>query len=296
MWALCLRPQAKGCGGRQQAPRWGGHPAPPPTGSCTGRLRPSPPPGASPAAAPPQQPFLPTRRAPPVQFRSLGRAEVVPSRGRMGHGAAPSSGRQRRTPPPQPRLPHAARLSGRARVLRAWWLSSAQPPQPDCWGQESCGAERAGRARSPAPTPNRAPPVRSGRPCARGPGLPRRRGWSAIAARPGPAQHFCGDRAGGSARRRRCGSVRDTKATWGRSGARWVPPRPAAQGRPKGAANSAPRPPPLAAPGPARPKQRSDPELRLVSRTRLFKRSRARPRSGRGGRVVAPAYPPPGLC
>lgn len=55
-------------------------------------------------------------------------------------------------------------------------------------------------------------------------------------AQPPPGAH----RAGRSAKRRCWGSVRDTKATWGRLGARWVGPPPTAQDRPKGAASSAP--------------------------------------------------------
>lgn len=162
--------------------RAGGRPAPArptlhsPSAPC---LPASPPTGAPPPAAPRRQPFLPTPRAPPVQFRSLLARRWHPPEG----GRASTQPLVPGCPHPIPRLPPAARLLVRAQVLPARWFSSA--------GLGRCGrtagagkaaqAVRAGRAQSPAPAPNRAPPVRSWRPSACGARAPRGGGAGAPA-------------------------------------------------------------------------------------------------------------------
>lgn len=171
--------------GRSQRSLGWGPPAPPPIVSCAGRLCSSPRPAVA-RATPTQQSFLPTPRAPPVQFRSLRRAEVVSPRGRMGRVAAPSSPTPAAGEPPlHPQLPRAAHLSIPAPVVLAWWLSSTRLGRRSqtAGTERAAEAAQAGRARSPAPAPNRAPPVRSGHPCLRGAaGSPRRRGWAAPTA------------------------------------------------------------------------------------------------------------------
>lgn len=192
------------------------------------------------------------------------RAEVASSRGRMGSDAASGSARPAEGEP----LPHPAAPARRAPLCPGPGLTCpvaqlrwARPVRPDGCCRESC-AGCAGGA-SPEPRPGREPSAARAAPaseCARG--------LSASAASPGyrppRAPPLPGTapspRAEGGAVGKETSlgkrSVRDTKATRGRSGARRVRPLPAAQGRPKAPADSAPRPPPLATPA-----NRSDPKL-----------------------------------
>lgn len=80
-----------------------------------------------------------------------------------------------------------ARTSGSSPDMTSWWLSSVGfgrcSQTAVAW--RAAQAARAGRARNPALAPNRAPPVRSWHPSARGAGgSPRWRGWSASATSP----------------------------------------------------------------------------------------------------------------
>lgn len=135
-------------------------------------------------------------------------------------------------------------------------------------GQESRGGCAGGANSEPRPGPNRAPPVRSQRLCARpARASPRQRAGARVplhgqrptSARRSRRAHPSPRLQGGPVGKETLlGSVRVTKATWGRRGAHWVRPRPAAQGRPKGAADSARRPSPLATP--RSPTSQADPD------------------------------------
>lgn len=190
----------------------------------------------------------------------------------MGRDAVPSSGTPVAVEPPTPpRSSHTPRASpsrprsyvpgGSAR------LGSAAAAR--LLGRESRGSCAGGANPELRPGPNRAPPVRSQRLCARPAGAsPRKRAGARVpldgqrptsARRSRPAHPSPRLQGGPVGKETLLGSLRVTKATWGRRGAHWVRPRPAAQGRPKGAADSARRPSPWPRRGPPPPKPTPDP-------------------------------------
>ena len=270
------------------------HPTPPPRPPAAGR--------ASPAAFPAH-----TRgTARPVPQSGARRGGVVPREDgpRRNPSSATPAPAEHPPPNPTPQLPHPARLSIPAPVLRAWWLSSARlgrrsptagPGEP----RRLCGRSEPGAPPRSLPSAARAvaAPER-----ARGRGLTeagtrvRLGGQRRSSARPSrqaqPSPCVLGGPVG---KETLSESVRDTKATWGRRGARRVAPWPVARGHLEGATDAAPRPSPPAAPRSLAPPKRgagvtgsSRRPRRLVSQTRLFKqRSCVRARSGRGGRCRA---------
>lgn len=250
-------PSGQGLGRRQRTPSRG-PPRPAPTGSSTGRPGCSPRPRALRSAAPPQQPFLPTPRAPPVQFRSLERARrsCPLERGQEGARRSPqfrvACGRRPPRPPPRnartrrasPSWPRSYVPGGSARFSSA---AAARLLGPG----EQRRRRRRGEPRAPPRPPPRAAPrgpggARAnaareiGRPCLRGaPVSARDHGSGGAGARagrlgqgsgetrPGRGAHLgpgCTGRAGrqGDAV---CASVRDTGTQCAGPGALRAPPR-----------------------------------------------------------------------
>lgn len=181
-------PSGQGLGRRQRTPSRG-PPRPAPTGSSTGRPGCSPRPRALRSAAPPQQPFLPTPRAPPVQFRSLERAgrSCPLEQGQEGARRSPqfrvACGRR---PPPDPHPATPARGAplhpGRGLTCLVAPLASALPPQPDCSGRENGGGGAGGANPEPRPGPH--PELHRAGPEERERTLPARSGARVCAARP----------------------------------------------------------------------------------------------------------------
>lgn len=310
MWALCLRPWARGWGGGS-GHRAGGHPPRPPQAALRHLCRsphPTPPP-RHPAAG----------RASPAAFpaHTRGTARPVPQSGARRGGVVPREDGPRRSPssatpcsrraPPPPIPPRSSR------TLRA------SPSRPRSYvpggsarlgsaaaarllGQESRGGCAGGASPEPRPGPCRAPPVRWQRPSALGAGASPRLGrasgsegsaGAALAppARRSPPRAYW---AGRSARRRcwrACVTLRRRGVAGVRAGSRL--------GRSPRAASKEPRTLPFGPRlqprrGPSPPKRgagvtgSSRRPRRLVSQTRLFKqRSCVRARSGRGGRCRA---------
>lgn len=207
MWALCLGPQAKGREGDRGTD----------LGATPPRLPQPPPPAAfasAPRPAPCGQPSLPNGLScPHPGHRPTSSAVSGPQRWRPpeagGAATQPLVAERLRTdsPQPTPKRPRTARLSIPAPVIRAWWLGSARPGRRS-WtacARRAAEAAQAGRARSPAPPPNRAPPadpgarVRAGLGLTEAAGLEHQCGSTSELlprTRPAPSQRFQGGSVG----------------------------------------------------------------------------------------------------
>lgn len=135
---------------------------------------------ASPAAFPAHTPG--TARTVPQSWARRGgvlRREDGPRRSPQFRDAC-----GRRTPNPTPQLPHAARLSIPAPVLRAWWLSSTRlgrRSQTAGPGEPRKLRRRGEPGAPPRPQPSAARAVAASV-CAPGRGLTEETGWSARSA------------------------------------------------------------------------------------------------------------------